>query len=215
MGDRFDQVGYSGRSVGFGGRPAIVTVDFQLGFTHPDFPSGRSPHIHRAVENTARLLATARPLAIPVISCNVSWGSEKEMGYWKVDALYRGEFWHGHPSTALDPRIHDAGYDICFTKSAPSIFFLTPLVSILTRNHIDTVIVCGCTTSGCVRASIVDSFSYGYRTIVPEECVGDMEEGPHWDNLRDVGRRYADVMKLEDVLNHLRGAERAPLAAVR
>ncbi len=86
-----------------------------------------------------------------------------------------------------------------FTKSAPSIFFLTPLVNILTKNRVDTVIVCGCTTSGCVRASIIDSFSYGYRTIVPEECVGDMEEGPHRDNLRDVGRRYADVMKLDAV----------------
>jgi maleamate amidohydrolase len=77
------------------------------------------------------------------------------------------------------------------------------------------VIVCGCTTSGCVRASIVDSFSYGYRTIVPEDCVGDMEEGPHWDNLRDVGRRYADVMKLDAVLEHLRGDERVPLTAVK
>src|SRR4029079_17185954 len=110
---------------------------------------------------------------------------------------------------------YDPTYDMRFTKSAPSIFFLTPLVNILTRNCIDTVIVCGWSTSGCVRASIIDSFSYGYRTIVPEECVGDMEEGPHWDNLRDVGRRYADVMKLDDVLQHLRGAARPPLAAVR
>lgn len=215
MSDRFDDVGYGSRAVGFGERPAIVTVDFQLGFTHPDWPSGRSPHIHRAVENTARLLAVARPLGIPVISCNVSWGSEREMGYWKVDSLYKGEFFHGHPSTQLDPRIYDARHDIRFTKSGPSIFFLTPLVGILTKNRIDTVIVCGCTTSGCVRATIVDSFSYGYRTIVPEDCVGDMEEGPHWDNLRDVGRRYADVVKLDAVLEHLRGEGRVPLAAVR
>ena len=66
-----------------------------------------------------------------------------------------------------------------------------------------------------MRASIVDSFSYGYRTIVPEECVGYMEEGPHWDNLRDVGRRYADVMKLDVVIDYLRGRRRMPLAAVK
>ncbi|HEY2398786.1 MAG TPA: isochorismatase family protein [Steroidobacteraceae bacterium] len=204
MSDRFDEVGYGGRPVGLGERPAVVTVDFQLGFTHPDYPSGRSPHINRAVENTARLLKAARPLGIPVISCNVSWGSEREMGYWKVDALYNGDFRHGHPSTKLDPRIYDPTYDVFFTKSAPSIFFLTPLVNILTKNRVDTVIVCGCTTSGCVRASIIDSFSYGYRTIVPEECVGDMEEGPHRDNLRDVGRRYADVMTLDSVIAALK-----------
>lgn len=215
MSDRFDDVGYGGRTVGFGERPAVVTVDFQLGFTHPDYPSGRSPHINRAVENTARLLKAARPLGIPVISCNVSWGSEREMGYWKVNGLYNGDFWHGHPSTELDPRIYDASYDMRFTKSAPSIFFLTPLVNMLTKNRVDTVIVCGCTTSGCVRASIIDSFSYGYRTIVPEDCCGDMEEGPHWDNLRDVGRRYADVMKLDEVLKHLGGGERLPMTAVR
>lgn len=215
MGDRFDDVGYGGRAVGFGERPAVVTVDFQLGFTHPDWPSGRSPHIHRAVDNTVRLLSVARPLGIPVISCNVSWGSEREMGHWKVDALYQGAFFHGHPSTELDPRIYDSTYDMRFTKPGPSIFFLTPLVGILTKNRVDTVIICGCTTSGCVRASIVDSFSYGYRTIVPEDCVGDMEEGPHWDNLRDVGRRYADVMKLDDVIKHLRGEERVPRSAVR
>ena len=215
MSDRFDDVGYGGRAVGFGERPAIVTVDFQLGFTRPDWPSGRSPHIHRAVDNTARLLKVARPLEIPVVSCNVSWGSAREMAHWKVNALYEGAFFHGHPSTELDPRIYDSAYDIRFTKAGPSIFFLTPLVSILVKNRIDTVIVCGCTTSGCVRASIVDSFSYGYRTIVPEECVGDMEEGPHWDNLRDVGRRYADVMKLDVVIDYLRGRRRMPLTAVK
>jgi maleamate amidohydrolase len=74
---------------------------------------------------------------------------------------------------------------------------------------VDTVVICGCTTSGCVRASIVDAFSHGFRVIVPEDCVGDMEEGPHWDNLRDVGRRYADVVKLDDVLAQLSSAKRS------
>ncbi len=82
----------AGARSGLGERPAVVTVDFQLGFTHPDYPSGRSPHINRAVENTARLLKAARPLGIPVISCNVSWGSEREMGYWKVDSPLQRRF---------------------------------------------------------------------------------------------------------------------------
>ena len=125
------------------------------------------------------------------------------MARWKVSSLYKG-FFHGDPATRLDPRIHRPDYDFTFTKGGPSIFFGTPLVTFLNKNGIDTVIICGCTTSGCVRASIVDSFSYGYRTIVPEECVGDMEEGPHRDNLRDVGRRYADVLPVARVLERLR-----------
>ncbi len=118
-----------------------------------------------------------------------------------------GTFFIGHESMALDPRIYEPGYDVVFMKSAPSIFFQTPLVLFLTKQRVDTVIITGCTTSGCVRASINDCFSYGFRTIVPEECVGDMEEGPHNDNLRDVGRRYADVMKLQDVLKYIDGLE--------
>lgn len=204
MSDRFDGAGYGENAIGFGQRPAIVTVDFQLAFTHTDFATGRSPHIHRAVNNTATLLRAARPLGIPVASCIVAWGSRCDMAHWKVSSLYQGMF-YGDRATEIDPRIYDRGHDFLFTKGAPSIFFGTPLVTFLTKQQIDTVIVCGCTTSGCVRASIIDSFSYGYRTIVPEECVGDMEEGPHWDNLRDVGRRYADVVKLPDVLSYLRG----------
>lgn len=203
MSDHFDQAGYGSRTVGFGARPAVVTVDFQLGFTHPDYPAGRSPHIHRAVEHTARLLKAARACDVPVASCNVAWNSDRDMGCWKVEALYDGSFFYGHPATRLDPRIYEPGYDFSFTKGAPSIFFGTPLVTFLTKQRVDTVIICGCTTSGCVRASIIDSFSYGYRTIVPEECVGDMEEGPHRDNLRDVGRRYADVLPLDRVLAEL------------
>jgi len=202
MADRFDAAGYGTETVGFGRRPAIITVDFQLAFTSPDYPIGKSPHIQRAVNNTAKLLQAARPLGVPIASCNVAWGSARDMAHWKVGSLYQGMF-YGDPATQLDPRILGEG-DFLFTKGAPSIFFGTPLVTFLTKQQVDTVIVCGCTTSGCVRASIIDSFSNGYRTIVPEDCVGDMEEGPHWDNLRDVGRRYADVVKLEDVLIRLR-----------
>jgi maleamate amidohydrolase len=217
MSNRYDGAGYGGQTIGFGERLAIVNVDFQLGFTDPKYATGQSPHVHAAVENTAILLRHARAKGLPVASCNVGWCSAQDMGHWKVSSLYDGTFFIGHPSMELDPRIYEPGYDITFTKSAPSIFFQTPLVLFLTKQRVDTVIITGCTTSGCVRASINDSFSYGFRTIVAEECVGDMEEGPHNDNLRDVGRRYADVMKLRDVLQHIDGLEGVsapqPLAA--
>ncbi len=200
--DDFEKAGYGGQSIGFGERCAVLVVDFQLGFTDGESPLGRSAHVQRAVENTATLLAAAKARSVPVAACRVAWSGPEEMSYWKVDSVYDGRFYHGHPCTAIDPRIADPDYIFVFTKPAPSIFFRTPLGTWLTRHRIDTTIVTGCTTSGCVRASINDSFSYGYRTIVPEDCCGDQEVGPHRDNLRDVGRRYADVVTLADVLAH-------------
>lgn len=208
MSDGFTRAGYGAHSIGFGERPAVIVVDFQHGFTNPGFQMGQSPHVQRAVENTAFLLKDARRRKIPVATCNVAWGSRRDMGYWKISPLYSGWF-HGQPATRMDERIHDPAYDFHFTKSAPSMFFGTPLTTFLTKSRIDTVIVTGVATSGCVRATIVDSFSHGFRTMVPEECCGDMEEGPHHDNLRDVGRRYADVITMSDVLEYFaRGGEK-------
>lgn len=198
--DEFEKAGYGQESIGFGERAAVLVVDLQKGFTDASSPLGRSAHVQRAVENTAVLLKAAKAHRIPVASCRVAWNSRDDMAYWKITSLYDGSFYNGHPCTEIDPRISDPDYIFEFTKTAPSIFFRTPLATWLTRHNIDTTIITGCTTSGCVRASIVDSFSFGYRTIVPEECCGDQDDGPHWDNLRDVGRRYADVVKLADVL---------------
>lgn len=207
MSNRYDGAGYGDLNIGFGARPAIVTVDFQLAFTDPQYATGKSPHIHTAVENTSTLLKHARAKGLPVASCNVGWCGPDDMGHWKISSLYNGSFFIGHESMSLDPRIYEPGYDVAFTKCAPSIFFKTPLMLYLTKQCVDTVIITGCTTSGCVRASINDCFSYGFRTIVPEECVGDQEQGPHDDNLRDVGRRYADIMKMQDVIKYIDGLE--------
>ena len=88
-------------------------------------------------------------------------------------------------------------------KTGPSIFFNTPVVSFFVKQRVDTVIVTGCNTSGCIRGSTIDSFTYGFRTIIPEDCVGDLDEQPHLDNLRDVGRRYADISSLAEVMEYL------------
>lgn len=211
MGDRFDAAGYGGQDIGFGQRPAVLTVDFQHSFTRDRWPIGGSPHITKAVNNTETLLTEARQRGLPVASCNCAWSSAREMSYWKIPPLYDGHCFHGHEATQIEARLVDEDYDFLFTKSAPSIFFLTPLLTFLTRHQVDTVIITGCTTSGCVRASIVDAFSYGYRVIVPRDCVGDQELDAHESNLRDVGRRYADVMDLQSVLAHLQAE--FPIAA--
>ncbi len=200
--DEFQKAGYGQRDIGFGKRPALIMVDFQLGFTDGVSTIGQSPYIQQAVDNTAILLAACKEKNIPAAACRVSWGGPDEMTYWKIDTLYDGAFYHGHPSTELDPRIKDE-YVFQFIKTAPSIFYETPLKPWLVTHGIDTTIITGCTTSGCVSASVVDSFSAGYRTIVPADCCGDQDLEAHNSNLRDVGRRYADVLDLQRVLQHI------------
>lgn len=194
----FARAGYGAQSVGFGDKPVILIVDFQRAFTDDGYPMGRSDHVSRAVDNTVRLIDHARPLGIPVVSCSVGWDSEKDMARWKVSSVYRDMF-YGDRGLEIDPRL-EGKTDFHFIKGAPSIFFGTPLQTFLVRQAIDTVIITGCTTSGCVRASIVDGFSYGYRVIVPEPCCGDQEESAHHANLNDVGRRYADVLTFEETV---------------
>ena len=191
MADPYSNVGYGSYTIGFGQRPAILVVDWQTAFTDPRFAMGGNPRLHRARDETAQLLALARSKGVPVAACYTAYCSQKDMPLWKITAV-REEFIYGHDCTAMDPRIRDA-CDFTFCKNAPSMFFQTPLITFLVRQNVDTVIVTGCTTSGCVRATIVDAFSHGFRVQVPDECCGDVEEGPHRDALRDCGRRYCDV----------------------
>jgi maleamate amidohydrolase len=201
--DSYRDVGYASFEIGGGRRPAVLVVDFQVAFTDPRYPLGGLPGIHAARDRTARLLQVARARNVPVAACFTAYGSLKDMPLWKVKAV-RDEFFHGHPCTEMDPKIHHRD-NFTYCKNAPSMFFQTPLITFLVKQQVDTVIVTGCTTSGCVRATIVDAFSYGFRVIVPDECCGDAEEGPHRQNLADVGRRYADVTTTAAVEEYLRG----------
>ncbi len=201
MTNAYEQVGYASGDIGFGERPAVLVVDFQVAFTDSRFPLGGLPMVDRAVDVTGELLKVARRCKVPVAKCYTAYGSRNDMPHWKVKAVQE-EFLYGHPCTELDPRVHDPDYDFTFCKSAPSIFFKSPVTTFLTRQRVDTVIITGCTTSGCVRASIVDAFSHGYRVLVAEDCVGDVDEGPHQSNLEDVSRRYCDVTDMESVCRY-------------
>jgi maleamate amidohydrolase len=202
MADTYAAAGYASGDIGPGDRPAVLVVDLQLAFTDPRYPIGNLPMVHAATARTAELLKSARRKNVPVAKCYTAYGSPAEMPHWKVKAV-REEFIHGHPCTAMDPRIHDAAYDFTFCKTGPSIFFLTPLMTFLVTHRVDTVIVTGCTTSGCVRASVVDAFSYGFRVMVAADCCGDADRGPHEANLADVGRRYADITTAADMTAYL------------
>ncbi|MEZ5849782.1 MAG: isochorismatase family protein [Hyphomicrobiaceae bacterium] len=198
MSDVFAEASYGSREIGYGEHPAVLVVDFQKGFCDPKFQMGRSPRIHAARDRTAKLIETARRCNVPVVACTAGWFSEGDMQPWKVSALYEN-FFAGEEAVEIDPLIAKAGYDFLFMKCAPSIFFQTPIIPFLTKHRIDTTIVTGCVTSGCIRASVIDSFSYGYRTMVVDDCCGDPAQDSHDANLRDVGRRYADIKMAADV----------------
>ncbi len=200
--DIYKESGYEAHRIGFGEKPGIAVVDFQRGFIEKRFPLGGRPMVARAVENTAILLAKARAANLPVAACYLAYSSARDAPYWKLPEVVN-KFHDGAPEVELDPRIHDPDYDVVMRKTGPSMFFNTPLIHYFVKERVDTVIVTGCNTSGCIRATVIDAFSYGFRVIVPEPCVGDVEQGPHADNLRDVGRRYADVVTLEETLDYL------------
>lgn len=202
MSEQYKEAGYGDKQVGFGKSPAILVVDFQLAFTNPDYPTGNMPMVHKALEQTVKLLDVARIKQVPVAKTVTAYESEKDLQYWKVAPMYE-YFFTGDPATQIDPRVHDETYDFTFSKSAPSIFFNTPLLPFLVKHRVDTTIITGCTTSGCIRASIIDAFSNGFRVIVPEECCGDASETAHNANLDDCNRRYADITDLDSVLAYL------------
>ncbi|TCZ53624.1 isochorismatase family protein [Roseicella aquatilis] len=192
MSDIYAERGYGSRPLGFGARPGLVVVDFQRGFTEAGFPMGGAPMVDAAVRNTVPLIEAARRAGLPVIACVNGYDSPRAAPHWKAAPVF--DLLRGTPQVELDPRIAAARPDVVLMKSAPSLFFATPAAAILTRERVDTVIVTGCITSGCVRASVIDAFSLGFRVMVPQDCVGDHDRAAHDQNLRDVERRYADVI---------------------
>ena len=203
MGNIYQDRGYGQLEIGFAGKPGIVVVDFQKGFVDPQYPMGGADLIERGVQNTARLLEVARHASVPVACCYIAYNNRREMPHWKVGAV--GNLIAGSPETELDERIYEPNYDIEVRKTAPSIFFGTPVAPFMQKEGVETMIVTGCVTSGCVRASIIDSFSLGFRTVVPEDCVGDHYPVPHHQNLEDVGRRYADIVNADTCICYIDG----------
>nr|WP_295111081.1 isochorismatase family protein [uncultured Caulobacter sp.] len=194
---------------GFGQKLAIVNIDFQQAYTRPDlFPKSAYVTDPRQIAFTNQLSALARSKGMPVIWTRVAYKADGgDAGVWGArtdtpDSLQNIKY--DSERHAFDPRVEiDHAVDLVFTKRMPSVFFETPLPSYLTWHKIDTVVLTGGSTSGCIRASGVDSLSHGYRTIVPEECVADKHESYHYANLTDLQLKYADVVTAQDVIDWL------------
>ncbi|WP_034417976.1 isochorismatase family protein [Candidatus Entotheonella palauensis] len=208
MTDIYEAKGYGELTIGFGTKLAILVVDFQRGFVDPSFQLGGGPMMEGAISRTAELLSVARQHRVPVANCYVAYPSAAAAPHWKIKGVAQ-EFRRDSQEAALDPRIVDFDYDYVFEKSGASAFFQTPLAAYFVKHGVDTVAITGCVTSGCIRASAVDSFQYGFRTMLVEDCSSDNDPQPHLDTLRDVGRRYADIVKAQEVIAQIKSQVRA------
>jgi len=193
-----------GQSVTLGPRPAVLVVDFSCGFTDPECTMGSD--LTREVEATRRVLAAAREKGIPVIFTTIGFESNlKDGSLWLEKAPGLAELQVGGKWVEVDPRLERGEDEVVILKKGASAFFGTNLPSVLVSQGVDTIVLCGATTSGCIRATAIDLLQYGYPTLVPRECVGDRARSPHEANLIDIQAKYADVVSVEDALSYLEG----------
>jgi maleamate amidohydrolase len=195
-----------GENVTLGSRPALLVVDFSCGFTDPECALGSD--LSEQVEATRVLLDAVRAKGLPVVFTTIGFEpSLKDGGLWLQKVPSLGELQVGGRWVEIDPRLEPREDETIVLKKGASAFFGTNLASILISLGVDSVILCGATTSGCIRATAIDLLQYGYPTLVPRECVGDRAQAPHEANLFDIDAKYADVVSIEEALDYL---ERLP-----
>jgi maleamate amidohydrolase len=202
-----------GQSVTLGSRPAVLVVDFSCGFTDPECALGSD--MTEAVEATKRLLDRTRAKGLPVVFTTIGYEpSLKDGGLWLQKVPSLGDLQIGGRWVEIDPRLEPREDETIVLKKGASAFFGTNLPSILVTQRVDSVILCGATTSGCIRATAIDLLQYGYPTLVPRECVADRAQAPHEANLFDIQAKYADVASLDEVLEYVESVPAAVGATV-
>jgi len=206
------------RRVGFGERPALLLIDLyrKVFGDSPEplldsikkWPKSKGLAAWRTIPPTQTLLSRAREAGLPIIyTTGIDWedlegwrGSRSQPRDWENNAEDRERL---ERQFEIIDEVAPRRGEVVIQKPAPSAFLGTPLIGYLNSQRIDTIITCGETTSGCVRASVVDGFSYRYRMICVEECIFDRHEVAHAMNLFDMDRKYADVLPLAEVLGYL------------
>ena len=207
----YEKAGY-GKRMGFGKRPALVIIDVTYGYVgdKPEpvlesikrFPNSCGEVGWKAIDQLHSLLPVAREKEVPIIYSREPAKPRCLLRKWDNTRGYSTQF----SGQGLDivKEIAPTSDDIVIYKDVPSIFFNTPLISILVPLCVDTLLICGCTTSGCVRASVDDAASYGFRVAVIEECTFDRTEISHRVSLFDMDAKYADVVSVAETKEYLR-----------
>lgn len=192
-----------GKAVPRGSRPAIVVVDFSYGFTDTQYPTAAD--MSAQINATRQLTDFARSAGIPVIYTTIAYQA------WEIEALPWLRVSTGLTALKAGTRLVEIDQttgiqpgDTTLVKSGASSFHGTNLAALLTGAGVDTVVVTGATTSGCVRATVVDAVQSGFNVLVPHDCCADRAAPPHQANLYDMGQKYADVTDSEDVMAWLK-----------
>jgi maleamate amidohydrolase len=214
-----------GTMSGFGRQPALVIVDITYAFTGnerrpleeavQEYPTSCGERAWDSIEYNQRLLVAARGAGIPIFFTRPGYRADgADLGGWsrKFAGARHESMVDGAKGTMIVQELEPLPGEIVITKKKPSAFFATLLASYLIDRNVDTVIITGCTTSGCVRASVLDAFSHNFIVIVPEECTFDRGEAAHAINLFDMQQKYADVMPTNAVIEELEGF--APTSAI-
>jgi maleamate amidohydrolase len=192
-----------GQTIGFGERPALLIVDLVKAFTDAARPLGANLDAQVVASNL--LIDAAHDRDIPVIFSSVSYSDPnlRDAGIWALKQKGTASLMASGDGPELDPRLHFQPGDAILMKKYASCFFGTDLVPRLLASRADTLIITGCTTSGCVRASAVDACQIGFRPMVVREAVGDRSAAAHDQSLFDLNAKYADVVSFDATLHYL------------
>jgi nicotinamidase-related amidase len=191
-----------GTRVGIGRRPALLVIDLVLAFTDPDDDLGAD--LTAEIDATNVVLDRAHELGLPVIFSTVSYPEvDDSVGSWSHKIAGNKALLDDSPNVRVDPRLRKADGDVLLAKTHASCLFRTELVALLEQHDVDTLIITGCTTSGCVRATAVDASSLGLRPVVVSDAVGDRSPLSHVVSLFDLEMKYADVIDVSTLLAEL------------
>jgi len=199
----FRQRGF-GQKIGCGERPALIIIDMVKAFTDASRMLGAN--LDTQIEATRPLLEVAHQRGFPVLFSTVRYEDQnlRDAGLWGLKMKGSATLTADSDGWEIDPRLEVRPADSLLFKKYASCFFGTDLVPRLTSRGVDTLIVTGCTTSGCVRATAVDAIQNGFRPMVVREAVGDRSVPAHEQSLFDLNAKYADVVSLDETLQYLR-----------
>jgi maleamate amidohydrolase len=193
-----------GQKTGFGRMPALLVVDFVNGFTDPEILGGGN--IEDAVRATLPLLDFFRAQKRPIVFTRIVYAEDgSDAGLWCEKVPRLRALTESAAESQIVSELAPRPGELVVRKTQASAFFATALSGTLVSRGIDTVVVAGCTTSGCVRATVIDAMSWNFRPVVARDCVGDRALGPHEANLFDIGQKYADLLSAREIIAALGG----------
>jgi maleamate amidohydrolase len=192
--------------IGFGKKAALIVIDLLQGYT-TEGSALYAPGVIECVKEMPEVLAAARAKGMPVIHTNVRYTPPNyfDGGVWVRKAPVLRDLVEGNPYAEFCAGVEPLEDEVLITKQYASAFFGTSLVATLNGLDVDTLMITGCTTSGCIRATAVDTVQYGFRPIVIRECCGDRHDGPHEANLFDINAKYGDVIPKSEAMEYING----------